>query len=89
MYAYFIVNLKKDGKIIGTGMVMPDAKTVHGYQLTKGWACVAIKHLKISHVPCWEEYPTHSDEIEVGSFSAWPADQLMTPGGSGTVMCHS
>jgi hypothetical protein len=63
---------------------MPHAETAHGFHLTKGWICVEIKQLHKSYVPCWEEYPTHSDEIEVGSFSAWPTEQLITPGCSGT-----
>ena len=78
-----IVTLTRDGEVIGTGKVMLDHKTAHGYHLTKGWICVEIKQLQQSYVPCWEQFPTLSDEIEVGSFSAWPIDELIAPGPSG------
>ena len=78
MYAHpcLAVQLKRDGKVIGFGKVVSHAKTVHGFQLTEGWVSVEVMQLHRSFVPCWKEYPTLSDEIEVGSYSAWPIDEL-------------
>lgn len=59
-------------------MVMHKIKRVHGYDINEGWVCVSIKTLDESNVPCWEDYPTHSEEVEEGSFCAWPVDQLIT-----------
>ena len=56
---------------------MPDFKQVHGYELTTGWKAVHIISLFGKKMKCWEKYPTHSNEIEEGSFSAWPEDQIM------------
>ena len=65
---------------------MLHAKTAHGFRLTEGWICVEIKELFKQYVPCWQEYPTHSDEVEVGSFSAWPTDELTARGSPGITM---
>ena len=57
--------------MIGCGKVMPDAATVHGYQLTDGWVSVMIMELHCKNVECWEDYPTMSGEVEVGSFEGF------------------
>jgi hypothetical protein len=55
---------------------MPTLKQVHGYSLATGWKAVSIDTLFTRNLKCWEEYPTHSKEIEQGSFSAWPESCL-------------
>lgn len=72
-----LVQLLKADKIIGTGTICRTRETVHGYNLIPGWACVEIRELFQPTIPCWDDFPTFSGEIEVGSFSAWPCDQLV------------
>ena len=46
---------------------------VHGRALKTGWAAVMIQDiLSKGKVEPWQEYPTHSGEVEEGSFVAWP-----------------
>ena len=71
-----VVQLMKNGKIVGTGTVCHGRQTVHGYSLINGWATVEVKELFQEMVPCWDDFPTLSGEIEIGSFTAWPCDQL-------------
>lgn len=76
MLSTFIVRLLRDNETIGLGLVMPDIKNVHGYQITTGWKAVNITTLFVKNLECWNEYPTGSGIIEEGSFSAWPDDRL-------------
>lgn len=61
--------------IVGIGEITPSATIVHGYYLTDGWVSVAVKAL-YDELECWDEYPTLSEEIQVGSYSAWPLNQM-------------
>ena len=85
IYLFVTVKLRKNGEVVGIGKVMPDATKAHGYQLTQGWVSVEITQLFKSKVACWADYPTFSDEIEEGSFSAWPTHELITMGNSGRI----
>lgn len=49
--------------------------TMHGKELTRGWVPVMVKEISLTVRP-WQEYPTHSDEVERGSFVAWPVGHL-------------
>ncbi len=75
----------KDGEIVGTGKISPNMDTVHGYSLIAGWVSVEIKELFQEAVPCWADFPTLSEEVEVGSFSAWPSNQLVALGVPGNI----
>lgn len=69
--------------IVGSGKIIPNANLVHGYQLMEGWVSVEVTKLHKRNVACWDDYPTLSEEIEEGSFSAWPLDQLVSLENSG------
>ena len=73
----FLVQLMKDGQIVGNGVTCPNMEKVHGHDLVEGWISVEIKELFCKELPCWVDYPTLSEEIEIGSYSAWPIDQLI------------
>lgn len=64
---------------------MPGITKMHGYDLINEWVAVEIKALFEPDVACWDEYPTLSNEIEEGSFSAWPCNELTACGISGIV----
>jgi hypothetical protein len=59
---------------------------VHGYDLTNGWVSVQVVELYQPMVSCWIDFPTLSEEIEIGSFSAWPVDHLIAQNNSGNVI---
>ncbi|XP_028417721.1 uncharacterized protein LOC114542174 isoform X2 [Dendronephthya gigantea] len=73
------VQLRKDGKVVGRGIVMPNKTIVHGYKITDGWVYVEIRKLHCENVKCWDDYPTVSGEVEEGSFCAWPINKLVMP----------
>ena len=59
-------------KLVCRGVVTAQAM-VHGRALKTGWAAVMIQDiLSKGKVEPWQEYPTHSGEVEEGSFVAWP-----------------
>ena len=77
--AFFImlVQLMRDGQVVGNGVTCPNMVKVHGHDLVEGWISVEIKELFCKELACWVDYPTLSEEIEIGSYSAWPIDQLI------------
>ena len=65
--------LDKQMKLDCRGLVQPNQTQVHGHTLSSGWVAVMVQDVlsKRKAVP-WQEYPTHSGEVEEGSFVAWP-----------------
>lgn len=51
--------------------------SVHGYSLVNGWVAVMVTKLKASNIPCWADYPTLSEVVEQGSFTAWPINEII------------
>lgn len=48
---------------------------VHGRPIKDGWVPVMVTDIiSKNKVEPWQEYPTHSGEVEAGSFVAWPTD---------------
>lgn len=71
-----LVHLMKENIIVGVGRIMPQFEGIHNHKLMNGWVVVSIEALFQENIMSWEDYPTHSEEIESGSFSAWPKSQL-------------
>lgn len=67
----------RNNVFVGTGRLMPNLKTIHGRKLTAGWVGVEVVSLKVKELECWKEYPTHSDYVEEGSFSAWREEEII------------
>ena len=38
---------------------------------------VEVTSLNVKELDCWKEYPTHSDYVEEGSFSAWREEEII------------
>lgn len=56
-------------KLVCSGLVRPNQMQVHGCALSLGWVTVMIQDvLSKGKVEPWKEYPTHSGEVEEGSF---------------------
>jgi hypothetical protein len=55
-----------------------DGTTVHGRNLTPGWAAFLVKRLCKPLVKPWKDFPTHSGVVEEGSFIAWPLSHIKT-----------
>lgn len=66
----------RDKRVVGTGKLMPGLKKVHGRRLTKGWVAVEVVTLKQRNLSSWDEFPTHSECVEEGSYSAWPETEV-------------
>ena len=52
---------------------------VHGRDIAQGWLPLMVTEILPSIRP-WPEYPTHSGEVEKGSFVAWPEKYLCRRG---------
>lgn len=76
MYISILVHLLRGKKIVGVGETMEELDIVHGYRIKKGWKVVCVVKLFRKNLVCWDEFPTHSGEIEEGSFSAWPEEDM-------------
>ena len=76
-FSNILVFLQRNNGIVGVGTIMPQFKVVHNHKLTDKWMAVCIHALFAKNLECWNEYPTHSNEIEAGSFSTWPVNQIM------------
>ena len=66
----------RDNVVVGIGKLMPSLQQTHGRQLKSGWVAVEVLKLHQNEVRCWDEFPTHSDYIEEGSFCAWPETEI-------------
>lgn len=50
---------------------------VHGRPVKDGWVPVMVTDIiSKNKVESWQEYPTHSGEVEVGRFAVWPTDYI-------------
>ena len=71
--------LDNSNKLVCRGVLTAQA-IVHGRTLKTGWAAVMVKDiLSKRNVEPWQEYPTHSGEVEEGSFVAWPTANIRHP----------
>lgn len=69
------VEILDDGRrVVGEGTVTGQ-NIVHGRKLTDDWVPVLVKEITSTIRP-WQEYPTHSDQVENNSFIAWPVNHL-------------
>ncbi|KAK3748858.1 hypothetical protein QZH41_012059 [Actinostola sp. cb2023] len=60
-----------NGKLVATGQKVPQT-TVHGRKLTSEWAAFQVTMVVDTNAKPWDAYPTHSGQVEQGSFVAWP-----------------
>jgi hypothetical protein len=70
------VQLLREKELVGLGKVMEEMKVVHGRELKEGWIAICTEKIFKNNLSCWKEFPTHSGEIEEGSFSAWPKEEI-------------
>ncbi|KAJ7371410.1 hypothetical protein OS493_025874 [Desmophyllum pertusum] len=69
------VEILDDGRrVVGEGTVTGQ-NIVHGRKLTDEWVPVLVKEITSTIRP-WQEYPTHSGQVENNSFIAWPVNHL-------------
>ena len=66
--------LNQEGSVVGEAVVTSQEK-VHGRDIMQGWVPLMVTEIRPSIRP-WSEYPTHSNEVESGSFVAWPEQYL-------------
>jgi len=68
--------LDSNMKLACRGSITNQAQ-VHGHELQPGWVAVMVKEIvSKSKVEPWQQYPTHSGEVEAGSFVAWPTEHI-------------
>ena len=63
---------------VGEAVVSSQEK-VHGRDIMQGWVPLMVTEI-LPSIRRWPEYPTHSDEVESGSFVPWPEQYLCRRG---------
>jgi len=67
---------KKKGKETVAEVEKTNSNTVHGRDLKPGWGAFLVKRLCKPSVKPWQDFPTHSGEVEENSFIAWPLSHI-------------
>ena len=70
--------LDQESSAVGQATVASQEK-VHGRGIVQGWVSIIVTEILPSIRP-WPDYPTHSGEVESGSFVAWPEKYLCRRG---------
>ena len=70
--------LDKSKRLVCRGVLTAQTE-VHGRALNTDWVAVMVQEVvSKGKVEPWPEFPTHSGEVEEGSFVAWPTTHTRT-----------
>ena len=70
---YFLVEMYSDGELFATGTVVERTEKVHNRDLKDNEAKICVESVVVSNA----KHPAYVDDIEVGSFVAWPIKAII------------